>query len=372
MDCQVDRPPVSGHDKTMSISVIATQETLPPLDALEARWRALEAASDGSFFTSWIWMGAWLRATGAQPDLVSVCDVEGAEIGLALFGLGREPRKLGAQSTLRLNESGDPQADRVFIEYNAPLAARDREDDVTAAIAALLSKRRDWRVLRLSGVADDCALVAAVPARRRILVDVSPAYGVALGAVRGAVGDYLSLLTSNTRSQIRRALKDHGDGAIDVQRASSVGEIAAWLAEMHRLNADHHEDNAWDSPMFRAFAAEISQAGLASGAVDVLRVTIGGDITGYLLNFVHDDRAMNYQCAFAEPVSAKDKPGLITHVAAVACYAGRGLALYSLLAGKDRYKQSLATSAEELQWWRLERFSPGLEAEYWLRRLLNR
>ncbi len=356
----------------MSASVIATQEPLPPIEALEPRWRALEGAADGSFFLSWTWIGAWLRATGARPDLVSVADDAGTEIGLALFGLGRERRKLGAHKTLRLNEAGDVDADRVFIESNAPLAARDCEEPVTAAIAALLARRRDWRVLRLSGVADDCALIAAVPARRRILVDVSPAYGVALGAVREAVGDYLSLLSTNTRSQIRRSLKDHGDGAIDVRRASTIEEIAAWLTEMHSFNGGRHEDNAWDAPLFRAFVLEIARTGLASGAVDLLRVTIGGDLTGYLLNFVHRDRALNYQSAFAEPVSQKDKPGLITHVAAVAHYAARGLSLYSLLAGKDRYKQSLATGEEELQWWQLERFSPGLEAEYWLRRLLRR
>jgi CelD/BcsL family acetyltransferase involved in cellulose biosynthesis len=350
----------------------ATPERLPALAELEPRWRALEARSDGSFFLSWTWMGSWLRATGARPDLVSVRDAGGEEIGLALFGAGREPRKLGQQRILRLNEAADPDADRMYIEYNAPLAARDREDEVTAALANHLARRRDWRVLRLSGVADDCALIGAVPCRRRVLVDISPAYGVALGAVREAVGDYLSLLSSNTRSQIRRSLKDHGDGMIDVTRASDAAEVLAWLGEMHRLNVGHHEDNAWDASLFRAFAAEIAATGLASGAVDILRVTVGGDVTGYLLNFVHGDRAMNYQSAFAEPASPKDKPGLVTHMAAVAHYAARGLALYSLLAGKDRYKQSLATGAEELHWWQLERFSPGLEAEYWLRRVLRR
>ena len=37
-----------------------------------------------------------------------------------------------------------------------------------------------------------------------------------------------------------------------------------------------------------------------------------------------------------------------------------GLATYSLLAGKDRYKQSLSTGAEELHWLCAERFAPGL------------
>ncbi|MBB5987686.1 GNAT family N-acetyltransferase [Sphingobium lignivorans] len=349
-----------------------TQEPLPSLDALEPRWCALADRADASFFLGWTWMGSWLRATGARPDLVSVRDGAGDEIGLALLGAAREPRKLGRVRTLRLNESGDPLMDRPFIEYNAPLAARDHEVDVTQALAHHLARRRDWCVLRLSGVADDNLLVGAVPARRRILTDVSPAYGVSLAAVRGAVGDYLSLLSANTRSQIRRALRDHGDGDFGVERAADEVMIADWLGEMARLNAGRHADNAWDAPMFRAFAREIALAGRAAGAVDLLRVTIGGAVIGYLLNFVHGDRAMNYQSAFAEPVGPKDKPGLLTHMAAIAHYTGRGLSLYSLLAGKDRYKQSLATGAEELQWWQIERFSPALEAEYWLRRLLRR
>lgn len=356
----------------MRRSLTATRETLPSPEALALRWQALEARADLSFFLGWTWIGSWLRATGARPDLVSIRDGDGDEIGLALIGAGREPRKLGRPRALWLNESGDAEADRMFIEYNGPLAARGQEEAVTLALAAHLARRRDWRVLRLSGVTDDCLLVGAVPARRRVLIDMSPAQGVALGAVRAAVGDYLSLLSGNTRSQIRRSLRDHGDGAIALSRAADLAEATGWLEEMRRLNVGRHADNAWESPMFRAFAAEIVAAGIATGAVDLLRVTVGGDLTGYLLNFVHGDRALNYQSAFTEPVSAKDKPGLLTHMAAVAHYAGRGLALYSLLAGKDRYKQSLATGAEELQWWRIERFDLRLEAEYWLRRLLRR
>ncbi|MEC7932040.1 MAG: CelD-like protein, partial [Pseudomonadota bacterium] len=39
---------------------------------------------------------------------------------------------------------------------------------------------------------------------------------------------------------------------------------------------------------------------------------------------------------------------------------------------KDRYKQSLATCEERLEWWVVERFSPRLELEALLRRLLRR
>ena len=50
--------------------LIATQEPLPPPDALAPRWQVLEARAEGAFFTTWTWIGSWLRATGARPDLV--------------------------------------------------------------------------------------------------------------------------------------------------------------------------------------------------------------------------------------------------------------------------------------------------------------
>src|SRR3546814_19708773 len=80
----------------------------------------------------------------------------------------------------------------------------------------------------------------------------------------------------------------------------------------------------------------------------------------------------SYQSAFTSGISPKTKPGLMCHAAAVTRYAAEGHAIYSLLAGEDRYKQSLSTGRETLQWWELERFSPGLEAEYMLRKIFRR
>jgi CelD/BcsL family acetyltransferase involved in cellulose biosynthesis len=202
------------------------------------------------------------------------------------------------------------------------------------------------------------------------LRDLSPAYAVDLAAVRSAKGDYLALLSSNTRSQIRRSFKEHGDATITC--ATSPEEIDAWLADMRRLNTGRHEDNAWEHEGFRYFAATIARAGLDTGEVELLRINCGGKLTGYLLNFRYRGRAMNYQSAFIAPSSSKSKPGLMCHATAVGRYAEQGLALYSLLAGKDRYKQSLATSEEVLEWWSLERFSHALEIEALARRLLRR
>ncbi len=343
---------------------------LPDLAALAPRWQALEAASDASFFLGWTWTGSWLESYGVRPDLLCITDGEGRDVALALIGHAMQPRLLGRCATLSLNQSGDPAADRPYVEYNGLLARRGLEADSAQAFHAAIQRRTNWRALRLSGITPGSPLLA-LPVRRATRVDRSPVYQADLEAVRAANGDYLSLLSANTRSQIRRAIRDHG-GLPTVTAAATPEEAAAWLDEMRALNEGRHEDNAWADPAFRRFLLTLTQKGMPSGEVELLRFTDDGGTVGLLVNFIHRGQAMNYQSAFAAPRTAKDKPGLLCHTAAVAHYAGKGLSLYSLLAGKDRYKQSLATREEALEWWIFERFSPRLEAEALLRRLLKR
>lgn len=339
-------------------------------NSLAQRWQTLEARSNASFFLRWTWIGAWLDSYPVTPELIAVTDERGEDVALALLGHAMAPRPLGRAATLSLNQSGDAAADRPYIEYNGLLAARGKEETAAQAVLAALAGRQDWRVLRLSGVVPGSPLLQG-PARRRVRVDVSPVYQVDLDAVRAAGGDYLSLLSANTRGQIRRAMKDHG-GSLPHVTVATLDEIEPWLADMAALNAGRHADNAWDDAAFRGFVATLAARGLVMGAVELLRLEDSGGLAGLLLNFVHDGVEMNYQSAFAEARTAKDKPGLLCHAAAVGHYADRGLSRYSLLAGKDRYKQSLSTCEELLEWWLIERFSPRLELEALLRRLLRR
>lgn len=353
------------------MALVAHFSLLPGRAALAKRWRALEARADGAFFLGWTWVDAWLESYAVRPELLAVTDEAGADVALALVGRAMMPRLLGRVATLSLNQSGDRAADRPYVEYNGLLAAAGREAEAADAACAAIARRRDWRALRLSGVEPDSPLLA-VPARRRLRVDSAPVHQVDLDAVRGAQGGYLSLLSANTRGQIRRAMKDHG-GALPVPaRVEGAAAITAGLDEMRALNQGRHADNAWDDAGFVRFVAALLMEREGRGAVEMLRFTAADRLVGLLVNFVHRGRAMNYQSAFADPVTGKDKPGLLCHAAAVDDYAGRGLALYSLLAGKDRYKQSLATCGERLEWWVLERAAPRLEAEALLRRLFRR
>lgn len=351
------------------MALIARFSRLPDTVALADRWRALEAQADGSFFLGWTWTGAWLDSYGVTPELLEISD-GGRDVALALVGHGMAKRPLGPVATLSLNQSGVVQADRAYVEYNGLLTRRGQEAAADQAAISAIADRRDWRALTLAGIAPGSPLLA-IPARRRVRSDVSPVCQVDLDGVRGAGGDYLSLLSTNTRSQVKRATKEHS-GALPPVAVGTPDDAAAWIGEMRDLNAGRHADNAWDDPAFCAFVAKLVERGADNGEVELLRFADAGGLVGLLVNFVYRGAALNYQSAFAPPRTGKDKPGLLCHAAAVAHYADRGLGRYSLLAGKDRYKQSLATCEESLEWWTIERFSPRLEAEALARRLLRR
>jgi hypothetical protein len=117
-----------------SPALIVRFEPLPGLAALERRWCAVEATGAPNFFTGWTWTGSWLRATGARPVLLSVRDDAGGEVGLALIGRSKNRRLLGRVATLRINEAGDADADRAFIEYNGPLCRAGQEAALCRAI----------------------------------------------------------------------------------------------------------------------------------------------------------------------------------------------------------------------------------------------
>src|SRR3546814_6260779 len=111
-------------------------------------------------------------------------------------------------------------------------------------------------LLRLSGVVSGSPLAEAGTFRRRTLIAETPAYFVDLDGVRLAQGDYLSLLSANSRSQIRRSIREYGAGEPEIA-IGAADDIEQWLSEMRALNTVRHADNAWEEPLFRSFAHEL-------------------------------------------------------------------------------------------------------------------
>ena len=124
--------PFSGANESGSRGRIR-REPLPPLPLLEREWRALEAISTASFFTSWRWIGALLATVPAarHPSLLRGV-VQGETVALALLGAAATRRRHGLIQTrsLHLNEVGEPSFDALTIEHNGILAGAAPEPEV--------------------------------------------------------------------------------------------------------------------------------------------------------------------------------------------------------------------------------------------------
>jgi CelD/BcsL family acetyltransferase involved in cellulose biosynthesis len=303
--------------------------------ALAVRWRALEASADGGFFRSWTYLGGLLPHVSA-PMLLAVQDA-GQDLVLGLFS-----RRHGR---LFLHEAGEPAWDRLYVEHNGCLVRRGHEDVLPAALAAALRHGP----LVLSGVDAAHAAAAhragAVELRKR---HVSPA------SVLPGSGDVLAGISANARAQIRRSMRLYGP-SLAIDRAADTG---AALRFFERLVALHQaswrargQAGAFGDPAIRAWHAALIREGVPRGEVTLLRIAAGAREVGYLYQFEQGGRVFCYQSGFASESDARLKPGLVCHVLAMEEARGRGLGIYDLLAGSQRYKRTLAPAGGGVLSW---------------------
>lgn len=332
---------------------ITFTRTRPILDdaglaRLGAAWRGMEDAADASPFQRWSWVGC--RAAERYPDPVLAQACRGpALLGLALFNRHR--------GRLWLHESGDPALDSVYVEHNGPLAlpGPDRE----AVLAGLLRCALGDPLARLGGMALS-GVGGGVLAAAREVGDTAghqarAAPFVDLGAIPAGT-DYPSALSRNTRQQLRRSARAYGAARLD--RAETASQALGYLDALAALHTAswraRGKPGAFAHPAFLRFHRELAARGAPSGEVDLMRITAGPAVVGYLYNLRARGRVCSYQSGFdyagAPP---HGKPGLLCHHLAVEAARARGDTAYDFLAGDGRYKDSLANAWETLHWLRL-------------------
>jgi hypothetical protein len=340
----------------------ASLTRLTGVESLGVKWRELEQRSACSFFQSWTWVGTWLSCLPSAVDLY-LLEVVGGDrvIGLGVFGactLVRRP--LVRSRALLLHETGAKEMDHMAIEYNSILAESGKEREVVrAAVDCINSADIAWDELMVSGV-DAPGLEPWTSAIRGsnwhlLFRDEAGCHFVNLDAVRKAGGDYLSLLSSNTRQQVRRSIKAYEKlGRLSISVASTSDAALEYLRGLQELHNAHWQsrgkDGAFPSEFTRRFHERLVREATAREEVQLLRVTAGAQTVGYLYNFVRHGHVYFYQSGFRYTEDSKLRPGLVCHYLAVMHDLAAGHRIYDFLAGPQRYKQSLGTGNVKMYW----------------------
>lgn len=348
--------------------------------AVARMWEDLEARSDGSYFQSWGWIGTWLDLlpAGLQPHLM-VARAGREVVGLAIL-CRRTVKRYGwlPSRAAFLHETGDPDLDCLTIEYNGFLVDRRCGGEVERAmLRALVDADPAWEELMLSGVEPRYADYARDAGLGIVDRAAQPSLYVDLDAVRSGGKGYLGQVSSNTRQQIRRALKLYGEaGPVEAVEPADLGEALRFFAELKSLHQQvwtgRGHSGAFAMPFFERFHQALIRARFAHGEIQLLRIEAGGKPLGYLYNLVRNGHVLFYQSGLSYSADPKLKPGHVCHHLAIERNLAGGARIYDFLAGDSQYKRSLSTHSKPLVWIAARRPRLKFRIEDMLRQLKRR
>lgn len=315
------------------------------IEGLGETWRALERDAAGySLFQSWTWVGCLAEERYDRPVLLRAT-LGGRTVGLALFNRRR--------SRLHLAESGDGSLDSPFVEHNGPLLAAAGGEASQSALLRAAWREPGVRRLVLGGVSPAVLdAVGGVAFRHR--AEAAPF--IDLTCIRAGGRDWLSTLSANTRYQIRRSTRFYAArGALRLARAEGLAQALDWFDALVALHGAswrrRGEAGAFANPFALRFHRALIGRAVPRGELDLLRLTAGEDVLGYLYNFRLGGRVYAYQSGLNHADEGRHgKPGLTFHAMAVEQALAEGERVYDFLAGAARYKLSLSNASTTLVW----------------------
>jgi CelD/BcsL family acetyltransferase involved in cellulose biosynthesis len=339
----------------MEITVSRSTE----LPDLAASWMELETRATGGFFLSWRWIGSWLRATGAKPLLIQASE-GGRAIALGLLTPSRRRRLFLTVNQLCLHETGLAEFDHVMIEHNNFLVARDAPAGLVAdMLRALQAADPAWDEIVLGGVCP-ATIAEAQAAGLTVVADrTSPDFGVTLPDP-AAPGSWEDTLSSNLRAQLRQSRSfAERMGPLGLKCADSPSQALEFFEKMIVLHTAYWQGRgkpgAFATPFAKAFHRQIITSRTGSGAAELLELSAGSEVLGYLYNFQYGERVYSYQSGFSYHDDNRHRPGLLAHALAIERARQSGMRVYDFLAGDAPYKARLGQKLGQLVWCRGQR-----------------
>ena len=353
-------------------------EDATEIDALGDMWQGLEADCERSFFQSWGWIGTWLKSlpAGMRPRLISARAADKI-VGLAVLIPQRVQRhRVFFSDALFLNETGVAKYNFVVEHNGFLLKSGDEAEILTQCLRALVAAPRRWDELFISAIRTDNPLfrtpiLEELGLRLQTLKTSTSRY-VDLAELRLNNQDYLATLSSNTRYQIRRALRKYAEiGPVELHVATTLEQAQHYFDNLKELHQAYWvgkgRPGSFANPVWEQFHRHLIDTRYAHAEIQMIRLSAGETDIGYLYNFVKNGWVYALQSGFrydtptatardggstgnAGAISSALHPGYVSHYLAIEYNLKHDTGVYDFLAGDAQYKSSLSHKDHTLAW----------------------
>lgn len=335
---------------------------IPPLYQLETDWLALQAATIGSFFLSWSWIGTWLKLVIDTADLqLFRCYCDDELIAMTIVSHNNIKRRVFFQSRiLTLNELTDNDWN-MFIEYNGVLAKPGHE---SFALERLLDSLNDtgncWDEIQITNIPQESYSRLRNSRELQTRDESSQPLWIAPLNTDTTADSIISQMSKNRRWQIRRTFKEYEkQGPLTVNVARDVDEALDYFEQMGVLHTQRWQrtgsNGAFSRPRWVEFHQNLIRQAFDRGEIQLLRITCGARAIGYLYNLLWRDTVHMLQSGFVTEQSNTLRPGYVSHILAMQLNAQQGAQQYDFMIGDSEYKRTLAAEYPPLVSVRLQK-----------------
>lgn len=349
-----------------------TYDPLIDIPAIESIWSHLLPNCNHSFFLSFDWIFTWLSSLPDEEKTTCVVGYMSNEPVLAFF-IGKRKiirNKVFYSRNLYVNSTGSDYYDELTIEYNSILISSSINDDISpivwSNIIKFLNSYTTWDELYIPGATEQmhtlCSEMIKIHNETLKIVENKNvhSYYVDLKKIRANGMDYISLLSSNKRSQIRRSIKEfEKNGEIKMSQASSIKDAISMLnglAELHQQEwVKRDEVGSFSNTFFYKFHKQLIENSFEKGSIQLLKFSNDSYTIGYIYNYIYEKNVLFYQCGFNYFKNNKIRPGIVSHYLASLHNAKMNYNKYDFLAGNAQYKKSLSTDANKMLWLMLQK-----------------
>lgn len=357
-----------NHDSLVSAQIISDEAAFAQL---KPEWSELFAASaQAATPLQFDWLEAWWQiygpAYGARNGMpgngslrvVTVRRGDRLIGGLPLYakcsrGSALDVRRLSFLST------GEDEHEEVCPDYLNFLCLPGEEETCVDELSRILPQL-NWDQLELPELPENSPLIE----HRHLFNGLGPGELIPRGNcpianLEGGFHAYLQRLSSNSRQQARRLLREAESCGVqfEIASAGNAGQFFDELIGLHqaRWNAEG-KSGCFAAARFTAFHRALIGKWVATGQAILARLSLNGETVAVLYGFATGSKFDFYQCGVnTDQAGPLRSPGNLAHLLLMQHVCHRGLTTYDFLRGDSSYKTRLATGHNDLvtlQIWR--------------------